>query len=76
MNTLEVEIPLDKNNASIVLEAVGLETLNQANERSNVSLSYNGCLKMRIEADDLNAMRAALNTHLRLIDTAIKLINE
>ncbi len=37
-------------------------------------LIYSNHLELRIEAKDLNALRAALNTHLRWIDTSLKLI--
>jgi len=75
MNTLQVEIPLSPKDADTIIKSVGFEARAEDYERSNVEINYHdGCLRVEIEAGDLNALRAALNSHLRWIATSLKLI--
>lgn len=75
MNTLEVRIPLDEDIAETCIKAVCLELTDLSHHRSKTRLVYDEGLCFKVEADDLNALRAALNTNLRLVDTTIKLLN-
>ncbi len=74
MNSLIVEIPVDKEQAEILIQSIGLEAKTEDYDRSTVELVFTEHLELRIEAKDLNALRAALNTHLRWIDTSLKLL--
>lgn len=74
MNSLKVELPLDEETSKKVVSAVSIELEGQANNRSKAKLSWTGTLDLEITADDLSALRAAMNTNLRLVDTSLKLI--
>ena len=74
MNSLEVAFPVTGESAETCIKAVQPETDSQPGERIKSRLSNKAGLKLLIEAGDLTALRAALNTQLRLIDTSLKMI--
>ena len=57
--------------ASIVVAALSPEIIHKI-PKSNVSVSLNGSMfDLSIEADDLSSLRAACNSYLRWIQTAL-----
>ncbi|MBD3260905.1 MAG: hypothetical protein GF334_04385 [Candidatus Altiarchaeales archaeon] len=75
MNTLRVDVPLDKGEAEVALNSLDLEVRKQDWHRSNTELSYgNGYLTLQITSKDPTALRAAANTNLRLLMLCLKLI--
>ena len=68
MNTLEVVLKMPAEAAKVCCRSVGIETKSEALSRSSIELSSRGDrLTLLIKAQDLSAMRAALNTYLRWI---------
>ncbi|WOF17309.1 hypothetical protein F1737_06630 [Methanoplanus sp. FWC-SCC4] len=56
--------------AERIYEAVRPENEDMGRSKSEVSLSGNNTLILTVKAEDLSALRAALNTWLRLINIA------
>ena len=70
---VNIEVP-SKNELQVVMQALEPETKLTSSSRSKVSLSTEGNkLILYLEAKDSSAMRAAVNSYLRLIDVAMKL---
>lgn len=68
MNELKIRLKIPTEIARICCQSVGIETKSEALSRSRVDLGYDeNYLKLDIDAQDLSAMRAALNTYLRWI---------
>lgn len=77
MNTLRMEFKIPEAKAKAILDSVRLEAEKDFHTRSKVKMSYGkGSFLMGIEASDLSAMRAAVNTYLRWIIMCDNLINE
>ncbi|MFH1403012.1 MAG: KEOPS complex subunit Pcc1 [Candidatus Altiarchaeota archaeon] len=74
MNSLRVLFEIPREDADVICESVGIEASSVKHERSNVRLHYEDGLVLDVEAKDLHAMRAAVNTYLRWISMAQKLI--
>ena len=69
------EINIGVENPAIVLAALAPETKGSlARTKVNLLATSEG-IDLRIDAEDISALRAALNSYLRWIDLAIK-INE
>lgn len=70
---VNIEIPSEKE-LQVVMQALEPETKLTSSSRSKVSLSSKGNkLILHLNAKDSSAMRAAVNSYLRLIDVAMKL---
>ena len=70
---VNIEVP-SKKELQVVMQALEPETKLTSSSRSKVSLSTEGNkLILYLEAKDSSAMRAAVNSYLRLIDVAMKL---
>jgi tRNA threonylcarbamoyladenosine modification (KEOPS) complex Pcc1 subunit len=68
MNTLEVEVTLPKEVAEACVSAVGPETASDALTRSEIRIEpTEKGVKLKVEASDLHALRAAANTYLRWV---------
>ncbi|MCX6695860.1 MAG: KEOPS complex subunit Pcc1 [Candidatus Altiarchaeota archaeon] len=77
MNTLEVEFKIPEEKARVILDSVNIEAEKDFHSRSKVRFNYShGKFIMRVEASDLSAMRAAVNTYLRWIIMCENLINK
>lgn len=67
MNELIIKLEIPKTIADASCKSIGIET-NHVLNRSSVDLNYeDDFLGIRIKANDLHALRAALNTYLRWI---------
>lgn len=76
MNELEIRLKIPTEIARICCQSVGIEAKSEALSRSKVDLGYDeNYLKLNIDAQDLSAMRAALNTYLRWIIMCCNLLN-
>ena len=73
MNTFILKCEADEKQAKACLSAVEKEIESDGHVRSKVTLDYGEKLILKIEAVDLHALRAALNSYLRLIDMCLKL---
>ena len=70
---VNIEVPSEKD-LQVIMQALEPETKLTSSNRSKVSLSTEGNkLILHLEAKDSSAMRAAVNSYLRLIDVAMKL---
>ena len=70
---VNIEVPSEKD-LQVIMQALEPETKLTSSSRSKVSLSTEGKkLILHLEAKDSSAMRAAVNSYLRLIDVAMKL---
>jgi tRNA threonylcarbamoyladenosine modification (KEOPS) complex Pcc1 subunit len=70
---VNIEVPSEKD-LQVVMKALEPETKLTSSSRSKVTLSTEGNkLILYLEAKDSSAMRAAVNSYLRLIDVAIRL---
>jgi tRNA threonylcarbamoyladenosine modification (KEOPS) complex Pcc1 subunit len=76
MNKLTVRFELSEREATVCCNAIGLEASAVKHSRSNVRLYYDRALVLDVEARDLHAMRAAVNTYLRWIDMTCKLMTK
>ncbi|MFH0861527.1 MAG: KEOPS complex subunit Pcc1 [Candidatus Altiarchaeota archaeon] len=73
MNELTVSLKVPKEAADAVLKSIKPEIDADIHERTDISLTYDKELILRIEAKDLHAMRAAANTYIRWLDMCLKL---
>ena len=68
---LDAEIALDfstENEASVIFHAINPETKEVASERARTTITQDGnVLHIKIEAEDLTAMRASMNSFLAWI---------
>jgi tRNA threonylcarbamoyladenosine modification (KEOPS) complex Pcc1 subunit len=70
---VNIEVPSEKD-LQVIMQALEPEIKLTSSSRSKVSLSTEGNkLILHLEAKDSSAMRAAVNSYLRLIDVAMKL---
>ncbi|MBN2014771.1 MAG: hypothetical protein JW778_06290 [Candidatus Altiarchaeota archaeon] len=77
MNTLGVEISVPSKKADLCRRALEMETQSESLRRSKISIeNKEDSLLLDIEADDLSALRASMNTYLRWADMCLKLIDE
>ncbi|MEA3255857.1 MAG: KEOPS complex subunit Pcc1 [Candidatus Altiarchaeota archaeon] len=68
MNELRIRLGVPTEIAEICCRSVEIEAKSEALHRSNIDLEYGrDYLSLNINASDLGAMRAALNTYLRWI---------
>lgn len=70
MNTLSIRLKMPEQEALTCRDAVNMEAHSQSLSRSSVNLYYSrssGELVVDIKAEDLTALRAALNTYLRWV---------
>lgn len=77
MNTLEVRINIPSSKADTCQKAVEIETAGEMLRRSKVDLDQEGdTLLLKMQAEDLTALRASMNTYLRWVDMCLNLIDE
>ncbi|MFZ2455148.1 MAG: KEOPS complex subunit Pcc1 [Candidatus Altiarchaeia archaeon] len=77
MNELSVRLEVPAETAQVCCASVGLEAQSEALSRSKVELSCEkDALILNVSAQDLGAMRAAVNTYLRWIIMCCDLTNE
>jgi len=67
---------IETRHARIICEAIGPESENEFPGRSfgRCNMCAGGILELSLDASDLSALRAALNTWLRLIQVASEMI--
>jgi len=76
MNSLDVSLKLDPKIGNICYKSINIEVKNNALRRSRVEISFkNDTLGLHIEAKDLIALRAALNTYLGWIKMCYDLLS-
>ncbi len=69
---LDAMIPMEQKEADAIARAISCD---RDSKRSRTSFSpCEEGLNINIEADDAVAMRAAINSHLRLVDSCLKTI--
>ncbi|MDI6639546.1 MAG: KEOPS complex subunit Pcc1 [Methanocellales archaeon] len=69
------EFEIELEHADIVYNSLLPELRNTLSQRSNISLALEGgTIKLKVEADDIVSLRAALNTWLRLIKIAYDMV--
>ena len=72
---LQVFFKIPESEAEIILKSVSLEIETSPSKRSSASLRLvEGGLLLKIEAEDLTALRAAANSFLRFIDAAVEVL--
>lgn len=72
--TITFEIP--EKLALVCIDSLKIEADSDATRRSKIDLSYsNNRLAIKITADDLHALRAALNTYMRWIMMCCELMD-
>jgi len=76
MNELYIDLQIPHERAYICQKALALETKSESLHRSEIKLeeSKQG-LRISINAKDLSAMRAAINTYLRWVIMCCNLID-
>lgn len=68
MNLLEAEFSFTEQKARTIANSLKLESKENKRERSKTTVTSRGDkLKLKIEAPDLHALRAAVNTYLKWI---------
>jgi tRNA threonylcarbamoyladenosine modification (KEOPS) complex Pcc1 subunit len=68
MNTIKVSLDLPVEKLKAISDAIALETEGELMQRSQVLItSQEGKITVNISAKDLNALRASLNTYMRMI---------
>ncbi|MDI6903526.1 MAG: KEOPS complex subunit Pcc1 [Methanocellales archaeon] len=69
------EFEIELEHADIVYNSLLPELRNTLSQRSNISLALEGdTIKLKVEADDIVSLRAALNTWLRLVKIAYDMV--
>ncbi len=76
MNSLVIRYEMPQKKAKIIQKAIQIEVGSVKHDRSKVSIGYEDALVIRIEAKDLHAMRACVNTYLRWIDMSNTLTSQ
>jgi tRNA threonylcarbamoyladenosine modification (KEOPS) complex Pcc1 subunit len=77
MNELSIRLAVPGEIAQVCCASVGLEAKSEALSRSKVELSCEkDALILHVSAEDLGAMRAAVNTYLRWIIMCCDLTSE
>jgi tRNA threonylcarbamoyladenosine modification (KEOPS) complex Pcc1 subunit len=77
ISRLIVRIKLPAEAAEVCCKAIEAETAGDMLRRSVVTMSYqNNALTLEIEAEDLTALRASMNTYLRWADMCLTLTKE
>lgn len=75
MNELRIELRLPKEKVAVCQRALALETENESIQRSKIEVKeFANGLIILVRANDLSAMRAAINTYLRWVIMCCKLI--
>ncbi len=75
MNELQIYLQLPGERAAVCQRALALETKEEFMRRSRVKLEeFSQGMRILVRANDLPAMRAAVNTYLRWIIMCCKLI--
>lgn len=68
MNVFEASFTMPGGKASVIAESLRPESTVASHERSKTTVNTDGDqLKLRIEAPDLHALRAAVNTYLKWV---------
>lgn len=76
MNEFHMELKLNKDFARIIKRAILPEIDSKEIKRSKTFLFTNkSCLILRIIAEDISSLRAAINTYLRLINMCLLLLH-
>lgn len=74
---MNISLNVSSENADTCCKAVGMETEGGMLHRSKVTLNHEeGLLNFKVDAVDLTALRASMNTYLRWIDMCINLIGD
>ena len=75
MNVCEAVFTLTPNQARIIAESLKPETASAVHERSATAVTVEGTkLKIVIQAGDLHALRAAVNTYFKWVLMACELL--
>ncbi|MEM0456207.1 MAG: KEOPS complex subunit Pcc1 [Nitrososphaerota archaeon] len=70
---VSISIPMEGKASEIVTRALKVEADSLPSKRVTVSVEASGCvLKLEVNANDLTAMRASINSFLRWIDSALQ----
>lgn len=68
MNVFEASLALPADKASVIARSLLPESKGESRERSKTTVTHEGnLLKLRIDAPDLHALRAAINTYLKWV---------
>ncbi|MGC8663369.1 MAG: KEOPS complex subunit Pcc1 [Thermoplasmata archaeon] len=70
----KVEIRIDSENSEIIYEALKVEGERNIPRTSITIEDGNKSLKITIDASDVNALRAAINSYMRWINLSMKLL--
>lgn len=71
----KIDIHVDGETSGILEKALAPEALNPSSDRVKVTIERTtGGLKLEVFADDTVSARAALNSYLRWMDTALKTV--
>ena len=74
--TVELLVRTDAGTGKMLWEALKPETASSLSRRTRTGIRAGPAgLTLRIEASDLNALRAALNSYVRWIETALRTIS-
>jgi len=74
--TAELSIETDADSCKMLQEALKPETSSSLSSRTSTNVEAGpGGLTLRMRSSDLNALRAALNSHIRWIETALRTIS-
>ncbi len=68
----EFKLYIDDEDAEIIYEALKIESAPNA----NVEVSFNGKFMLRIKAEKISNLRAAINSFIRWIEMAKRIIGE
>ena len=73
-----IEIPLEsKKNAEILFAALAPETRSGPSDRATTKLSMrDSVLVIEVEAEDLTALRAAMNSYIAWVSACIKSLDQ
>ena len=71
----EITIDLTTSLAQLIESSLLPEVQRPTSERSNVTINVEGdILKINVEANDISALRAALNSYLRWVTTILVIV--
>jgi len=74
-NTLEAQFTFTAEKAGIIADSLKLESKTAGNERSKTTIASSGDkLTLEIQAEDLHALRAAVNTYLKWLIMCSELV--
>lgn len=70
---VSISIPMKVRTSEVIARALRVEADSLSSKRVKVNIEASGCaLKLEVDANDLTAMRASINSFLRWIDSALQ----